>query len=71
MADLIVCKKQNIKEKNELTASKMSLLDSLDWLERPPMVEEIEENEEEFVPEPQVSFFYGGNEWRICFYIIL
>ena len=33
----------------------MSVLESFDWLERPPMVEEIEENEEEIILEPQVS----------------
>merc|ERR1711997_403256 len=42
------------KKKNELTVDKMELLTQLDWLERPPMVEEIETIEEEELPEPQV-----------------
>ena len=33
----------------------MELLTQLDWLERPPMVEEIETIEEEDNTEPQVS----------------
>ena len=43
------------KKKNELTVDKMELLTQLDWLERPPMVEEIETIEEEDNTEPQVS----------------
>ena len=34
----------------------MELLSSFEWLEKPPMVEEIETIEEEELPEPQVSF---------------
>jgi len=32
----------------------MELLSSFEWLEKPPMVEEIETIEEEELPEPQV-----------------
>merc|ERR1712062_64087 len=42
------------KKKNELTVDKMELLTQLDWLERPPMVEEIETIEEEDNTEPQI-----------------
>jgi hypothetical protein len=47
---------QNIffKKKNELTVDKIELLTSLDWLERPPMVEEIETIEDEDNIEPQI-----------------
>jgi len=44
-----------LKKKNELlTVDKMELLTSLDWLERPPMVEEIETIDEEDNIEPQI-----------------
>merc|ERR1712165_573971 len=42
------------KKKNELTVDKMELLTQLDWLERPPMGEEIETIEEEDNTEPQI-----------------
>merc|ERR1712165_121664 len=42
------------KKKNELTVDKMELLTQLDWLQRPPMVEEIETIEEEDNTEPQI-----------------
>ena len=38
----------------------MTALESLEWLERPPMVEEIEKNETEIEIEPQVS----GKQFR-------
>ena len=41
------------EDKNELTAFKMASLTSLDWLDRPPMVEDIENDDEDAV-EPQV-----------------
>ena len=39
---------------NEITVDKMELLSSFEWLERPPMVEEIETIDEEEDTEPQV-----------------
>ena len=33
----------------------MTALDSLEWLERPPMVEDIDQNDQEEIIEPQVS----------------
>ena len=33
----------------------MTALESLEWLERPPMVQDIEQNEQEDTFEPQVS----------------
>merc|ERR1712223_1152996 len=45
--------KKNL-ERNEINSLKMTALESLEWLERPPMVEEIEKDEQEEVIEPQV-----------------
>merc|ERR1712223_1690946 len=45
--------KKNL-ERNEISSIKMTALESLEWLERPPMVEEIEKNETEIEIEPQV-----------------
>ena len=33
----------------------MTALESLEWLERPPMVEDIDQNDQEEIIEPQVS----------------
>ena len=33
----------------------MTALESLEWLERPPMVEDIDPNDQEEIIEPQVS----------------
>ena len=52
---LSLLSKKKWEEENEITASKMTALESLEWLERPPMVEEINENEEDDLYEPQVS----------------
>ena len=51
---LSLLSKKNL-ERNEITTIKMTALESLEWLERPPMVEEINENEEDDLYEPQVS----------------
>merc|ERR1711899_569909 len=50
---LSLLSKKNL-ERNEITTIKMTALESLEWLERPPMVEEINENEEDDLYEPQV-----------------
>merc|ERR1739844_342332 len=50
---LSLLSKKNL-ERNEITSFKMTALESLEWLERPPMVEEINENEEDDLYEPQV-----------------
>lgn len=55
MADFLTDKQNKSANENEIKDIKMSVLESFDWLERPPMVEEIEENEEEIILEPQVS----------------
>ena len=62
----------------------MTALESLEWLERPPMVEEIEKDEQEEVIEPQVwndfeetserftkSLYYGkaSNNDRLSFQV--
>merc|ERR1711997_1244764 len=51
---LSLLSKKKWEEENEITASKMTALESLEWLERPPMVEEINENEQDDLYEPQV-----------------
>jgi hypothetical protein len=51
------------KDKNEISPLDLTTMSTFDWLERPPMVQDIEineededEDEEEEETEPQVSF---------------
>lgn len=61
MADFVYKHKDKDGENHE-NLTKMDNFENLDWLERPPMVEEIETKQEEESQEVQVRIKKAGNK---------